>query len=101
MNGFGGCNHFTGSYKLDAVASRVRFGQIATTSMMCTSGMEVEQAFYEALGNAENYSLAGDQLTLNRARMAPLARSRQCLCSDRLTPHVRCEGRCSKRGRKR
>ena len=74
MNGFGGCNRFTGSFKLDAAASRLRFGQIATTSMACISGMEVEQAFYEALRNADNYSLAGNHLTLNRARMAPLAR---------------------------
>ena len=74
MNGFGGCNRFTGSYKLDAAASRLTFGQIATTSMACISGMEVEQAFYEVLRNADNYSLAGNHLTLNRARMAPLAR---------------------------
>lgn len=74
MNGFGGCNSFTGSYKLDVAASRISFGQIATTSMACISGMEVEQAFHEALRNADNYSLAGDHLTLNRARMAPLAR---------------------------
>ena len=74
MNGFGGCNRFTGSYKLDAAASRLSFGQIATTSMACISGMEVEQAFHEVLRNADNYSLAGDHLTLNRARMAPLAR---------------------------
>jgi len=74
MNGFGGCNSFTGSYKLDAAAFRLSFGQIATTSMACISGMEVEQAFYEALRNADNYSLAGDHLTLNRARTAPLAR---------------------------
>ena len=74
MNGFGGCNSFTGSYKLDAAASRLSFAQIATTSMACISGMDVEQAFYEALRNADNYSLAGDHLTLNRARMAPLAR---------------------------
>ena len=74
MNGFGACNRFTGSYKLDAAASRLRFGQIATTSMACISGMDVEQAFYEVLRNADNYSLTGDHLTLNRARMAPLAR---------------------------
>jgi heat shock protein HslJ len=74
MNGFGGCNNFTGSYKLEAATSRLSFGQIATTSMACISGMEVEQAFYEALGNTDNYSLSGDHLTLNRARMAPLAR---------------------------
>jgi len=74
MNGFGGCNSFTGSYKRDAVASRVSFGHIASTQMACISGMEIEQAFYEVLGMADNYSLTGDRLTLNRARMAPLAR---------------------------
>ena len=74
MNGFGGCNSFTGSYKLDAPASRLSFGQVATTSMACISGMEMEQAFYEVLRDVDNYSLAGDHLTLNRARMAPLAR---------------------------
>jgi heat shock protein HslJ len=74
MNGFGGCNSFTGSYKRDAAASRLSFGQVAATSMACVAGMEVEQAFHEALRNTDNYSLAGERLTLNRARMAPLAR---------------------------
>ena len=74
MNGFGGCNSFTGSYKLDAAASRLSFSQVAATSMACISGMEVEGALHEALRNTNNYSLAGQQLSLNRARMAPLAR---------------------------
>jgi heat shock protein HslJ len=74
MNGFGSCNSFTGSYKLDPAASRVSFSQIATTQKMCISGMEVEDAFHEVLKMVDNYSLAGDRLTLNRARMAPLAR---------------------------
>jgi len=73
-SGFGGCNRFTGSYKLDAAASRISFHQIAATSMACISGMEVEQALFEALRIADNYSLTGNHLTLNRARMAPLAR---------------------------
>src|SRR5262249_13111241 len=74
MNGLGGCNSFTGSYKPDAAASRLSFGQIATTPMACISGMEVEQAFPDAPRNAANYSLAGHHPRLNRARMAPLAR---------------------------
>jgi heat shock protein HslJ len=74
MNGFGGCNSFTGSYKRYEAASRLAFRQIASTKMACISGMEIEQAFYEVLGMADNYSLTGDRLTLNRARMAPLAR---------------------------
>lgn len=74
VNGFGGCNVFTGSYKLDAATLRVSFGQIASTMMACAAGMEVEQAFHEALRHADSYTLAGDRLALGRARMAPLAR---------------------------
>lgn len=74
VNGFGGCNRFTGSYNLDEAASRIGFGQIASTMMACPSGMEVEKAFHDVLRTVDNYSLNGDRLTLNRARMAPLAR---------------------------
>lgn len=74
VNGFGGCNTFSGSYTLDESASRISFGQLISTMMACPSGMEVEQAFHEVLRRVDNYSLNGDHLTLNRARMAPLAR---------------------------
>lgn len=74
VNGFGGCNGFTGSYELDETTSRIRFDQIASTMMACTSGMDVEKAFHELLRTVDNYSLNGEHLTLNRTRMAPLAR---------------------------
>jgi heat shock protein HslJ len=74
VSGFGGCNAFTGSYQLDEAASRIRFGQIASTMKACPSGMAVEKAFHDVLRIVDNYSLAGDHLSLNRARMAPLAR---------------------------
>jgi heat shock protein HslJ len=74
VNGFGGCNSFTSSYKLDEATFRISFGQIASTMMACPSGMDVEKAFHEVLRTVDNYSLNGDRLTLNRARMAPLAR---------------------------
>lgn len=74
LHGFGGCNGFTGAYELDAANSRIRFRDIAATMMACASGMEIESAFHEVLKKADNYSLDGDRLTLNRARMAPLAR---------------------------
>lgn len=74
VSGFGGCNGFSGSYELDEATSRVRFGQVASTMMACPTGMDVENAFHEVLRTADNYSLNGDHLTLNRARMAPLAR---------------------------
>ena len=74
VNGFGGCNTFTGSYELNEAASRIRFDQVASTMMACASGMDVETAFHEVLRTVDNYALNGDHLTLNRARMAPLAR---------------------------
>ncbi|AMN47411.1 hypothetical protein ACG33_09940 [Steroidobacter denitrificans] len=73
VNGFGGCNGFTGTYELDEAASRIRFGHLASTMMACPD-MELETAFHEVLRSMDNYSLDGDSLTLNRARMAPLAR---------------------------
>lgn len=74
VNGFGGCNTFGGSYQIDEARSRIRFERIVSTMMACTPGMDVENAFHEALRTADNYALDGERLTLNRARMAPLAR---------------------------
>lgn len=74
VSGFGGCNSFTGAYEIDEATSRIRFRDIAATMMACASGMEVEKDFHRVLRAADNYSLNGDRLTLNRARMAPLAR---------------------------
>lgn len=74
VKGFGGCNGFSGSYTLDEATSRISFKDIASTLMACQSGMETEHAFHEVLRTVDNYSLNGDHLTLNRARMAPLAR---------------------------
>ncbi|MEZ5488460.1 MAG: META domain-containing protein [Steroidobacteraceae bacterium] len=74
VNGFGGCNSFTGSYKINEATARISFEQIASTMMACPSGTDVEKAFHEALRSADSYSFSEDHLTLNRARMAPLAR---------------------------
>lgn len=74
VNGFGGCNGFSGAYAIDEAASRIRFENVAATMRACASGMDVEQAFHRVLRSTDNYSLGGDRMTLNRARMAPLAR---------------------------
>lgn len=74
VGGFGGCNGFSGTYEIDPAAARIRFGKVAATMMACADGMDVETDLHQVLGTVDNYSLAGDQLMLNRARMAPLAR---------------------------
>ena len=74
VSGFGGCNPFTATYELDEAASRIRFRKLAIATMACSSSLEMEEAFHQVLRTVDNYSLNGDRLTLNRARMAPLAR---------------------------
>lgn len=74
VTGFGGCNSLTGGYTLDEAVARIRFERMASTLRACVTGMDTEQALQEALQTADNYSLSGYQLTLNKARMAPLAR---------------------------
>lgn len=74
IHGSTGCNGFSGTYTLNEETLRINFGQIAMTQMYCEGAMETEKAFAEVLGQADNYSLHGDHMSLNRARMAPLAR---------------------------
>lgn len=72
-SGFGGCNTFGGGYTLDEERLRISFGQMISTLKACPTGMDVERTLHEVLGQVDNYSLSGTRLTLNRARMAPLA----------------------------
>ena len=73
VNGNGSCNGFGGSYTLDEETLRISFTGLFSTKMACPD-MSVEQAFMDVLNKADNYSLNGDTLTLNKARMAPLAK---------------------------
>lgn len=73
ITGTGGCNGFGGSYTLDAEKSRISFSELFSTEMACPN-MEVEAAFLDVLNRTDNYSHKGDTLTLNKARMAPLAK---------------------------
>jgi heat shock protein HslJ len=45
---------------------------MATTMMACPD-MATEKQFMEVLNIADNFSLNGNTMTLNKARMAPLA----------------------------
>lgn len=73
VNGNGGCNGFGGTYTLSEETNRISFSELFSTKMACPD-MSVEQAFMDILSKADNYSLNGDTLTLNKARMAPLAK---------------------------
>jgi len=75
VNGHGGCNTLFGTYEIDRTANRIKFSQMASTMMACLN-MEIENELKRALEMVDNYSLSADgkYLSLNRARMAPLAR---------------------------
>ncbi|MBV2130528.1 META domain-containing protein [Arsukibacterium indicum] len=71
VTGYTGCNSLTGTYQLQG--SRLSFGPLATTRKACLDET-VEPQLLDVLNNVDNISIAADQLSLNRARMAPLAR---------------------------
>ncbi|MEN3323916.1 META domain-containing protein [Mariniflexile soesokkakense] len=69
--GKGRCNKFNGIYQLKE-GYQIKLSKMATTLMACAD-MEVESQFMEVLENVDNYSLNGNTMTLNKARMVPLA----------------------------
>ena len=70
---FAGCNNLMGEYELNEESLRIKFSRGASTMMACPD-MKTEQAFGEMLEKVDNYSINENQMTLNKARMAPLAR---------------------------
>ena len=73
INAFGGCNSINGTYEIDAEKNRIKFSKMVSTLMACPN-METEDKLKQALETADNYSTDGEFLSLNKARMAPLAR---------------------------
>lgn len=67
-----GCNAINGPYEIKE-GSRISFGNVASTMMACPS-MDNDRVIAELLAEVDNYSIADGQLSLNKARMAPLAR---------------------------
>lgn len=71
--GYAGCNQFSGSWVLEQ--QRLRLGDMISTMRACPEPqMQLEQVFLAQLAMADNYTLAEQTLSLNKARMAPLAR---------------------------
>lgn len=74
-SGNAGCNGIGGNYTL-ARGNRIKFKPGMSTMMFCNQ-MEIENDLKKVLEQADNYSINGNELTLNKARMAPLARFRE------------------------
>jgi heat shock protein HslJ len=69
--GMSGCNRMMGGYTV--TADRIVFTQMAGTMMACDKGMDVEQAFLKALGEAAAWRITGETLELTDASSGPLA----------------------------
>lgn len=71
VNGNGGCNSFFGTYELNG--NSIRFKGIGATRMACQD-METETELFQILEQVDNFTLKDDTLSLNKGRMAPLAK---------------------------
>lgn len=69
---FAGCNNLMGGFELKENQLKIKFTKGISTLMACPD-METEQEFGLMLETVDNFSLKGNQMTLNKARMAPLA----------------------------
>lgn len=72
VQGFAGCNTIMGQYELKE-GNRITFSGMASTMMACPD-LPTESEFNKMLGTVDNYSINGNSMTLNKARMAPMAR---------------------------
>lgn len=72
VNGNDGCNNFTGAYE-ETPGQRLFISKLASTKKFCVK-MPTEDNFGEVLQGVDNYTVDGDHLSLNKARIAPLAR---------------------------
>lgn len=72
VSGYSGCNLFTGNFTLEE-GNRIKFSKIASTRMACPDATINESEVLNVFNLADNYTMDGDQLTLNVGKRAPLA----------------------------
>lgn len=65
------CNNFNGSFEIENEL-QIKLSKMATTMMACPD-MTIEKQFIAILEKVDNVSLNGNSMTLNKAKMAPLA----------------------------
>jgi len=62
VQGFSGCNQFSGTWKISAEG--IELGPMAMTMMACIDGMETENAFMQALEGMDRHELQGNTLRI-------------------------------------
>lgn len=71
FSAFMGCNGLGGNYELKN-GNRIVFSKVISTMMACPN-METENQFKSIIETIDNFTISKDKLSLNKARMAPLA----------------------------
>jgi heat shock protein HslJ len=61
-NGLAGCNRFTGGFV--AGDGTLQFSPLAATRMACTTGMDQEMRYLQALDEVERFEIERERLTL-------------------------------------
>ncbi len=72
VSGNAGCNGFGGTYE-ELPGNRIKFSKIFKTLMACPN-LKNEDELFMVLEKADNFSYSDDTMTLNKAKMAPLAK---------------------------
>ncbi|ANW95688.1 hypothetical protein AXE80_05085 [Wenyingzhuangia fucanilytica] len=72
ISGNSGCNNFHGSFDLK-FGNRLSISRLASTQKLCFNA-PYEGAMLKALEVMDNYAIKNDTLSINKARMAPLAK---------------------------
>lgn len=71
ITGYSGCNSFNGTYTIEG--NRIKFSKMISTMMACMD-IPYEHEFLGIFETTDNYIIKGDTLTMNKGKMAPLAR---------------------------
>lgn len=71
FSAFMGCNGMGGNYELKN-GNRIAFSKVISTMMACPN-METENEFKSIIETIDNFTISNNKLSLNKARMAPLA----------------------------
>lgn len=72
FNGYAGCNNFSGTYAMPS-SFAISFMNLISTKMACPN-MDIETKLIKALETVDNYSIKGNTLRLNKAKMESLAK---------------------------
>ena len=72
VEGDGGCNAFSGTYKLEK-NNTISFSQFISTKMWC-HGIDYETAFFKTLSTADHYYINGDTLSLTKGKLVRVAK---------------------------